>query len=97
MICDQNCFNCPYDDCVAGKGVPKNAGLDQGEKDSRSSYWRNHDKRLAYVREYNNKNIDKSRAYRRKYYQEHREQMIANAKARYRRLKEAENANTGSL
>lgn len=81
MKCSFNCFECPYEDCISEvepeaapkkkrgrKGLPPEE-REQHQKEYRHRYYEEHkEKLLAYIREYNRKNVDtlrvKQRAYR---------------------------------
>ena len=83
-ICDYDCFNCKYADCI-NDGPPK------------SEYWRDYYRRnreavCAKQREYYYRNQDTVRAYQRKYRAENREKVRAQQRAHYAKKKAAEAA-----
>lgn len=77
--CNRDCFNCVYDDCVAGED--RRGDREKARIRARAYYWRHRETILARNRAYREANPD----YHKKYYQKHRERILAKAKARRER------------
>ena len=65
MICDEDCFNCKFPDCVFDK-----------EK-GRQYYQKNKEKIAEYQRRYYQENKEKKVEYQRQYYQRKKSQSLA--------------------
>lgn len=64
----EDCFTCPYDDCISDKSP---VSKKRGRKKLPPEVVRQH--RLAYQRKYNKEHKEKLAAQMKKYYQEHKE------------------------
>lgn len=78
MVCNKDCFNCVYPDCIYnGKG---DSGRKKGELSeaakahkaeyNRQAYWKNREKRLEYQKAYQKAHRAEQNAYMRKRYAE---------------------------
>ena len=65
MICNFDCFNCVYDDCINDRCSY-----------SQEYYDKNRDKIIVHQREYRKKNRDKSSAYQREYRQKNKDKIL---------------------
>ena len=91
IVCDEDCFNCPYPDCVLDKetrsSIAFSRTLDKWCLDGR---WREEQERkgVRYVCAYYYANRESRLAYQRRYYWEHREERIDYQLRRYRGMRE---------
>ena len=69
MICNRDCFNCKFTDCIRGD----HTGRRMSEEAKRK--W------AAYMKQYRAEHKEKLREYHRKYYLAHRETILARTKA----------------
>lgn len=84
--CNNDCFNCQYEDCILEE---------QDFPTGQHGQYKDKEKRKAYMREYFKKNGYKYRKtrteYQANYYAEHKDELLARAKEKYRKQKEANN------
>lgn len=91
MICNMDCFNCPYPDCINnGYATAKEIAIGDVEKSTSTYYSKNKEHCLKVVREYQDRNREKLREYSREYYQKHKKSKKEYQKNRYNTLKDEE-------
>lgn len=77
MICDKDCLNCKYDDCIFDDEERKKRNAYQLEM-----YYKHREKKLAYAKEYREKNKESQRKYHKRYYQLNRDELLRKARER---------------
>lgn len=83
-ICNHDCFNCQYPDCI-NDGSPISGELPEPCKKKLQWSQRNPDKMREYRREYYRKNRDRIRAKTCAYYYSNHERCIAAQRERYKK------------
>lgn len=71
-ICNRDCFNCPYDDCIADEYTLSEA-REMQERDKEHAYYEKSDKekkRFEYCRRYRKEHKEEIAERRRRYYRE---------------------------
>lgn len=77
MICDFDCFNCKFPDCIEDeKNMPK-------EPRTKKIDWDDPEVRKAYMKKYRLKNEERIKALKHEYYKKNREKLIEQAKRNY--------------
>lgn len=81
VVCNRDCFNCIYDDCIEGQHIPKvkpptkkRTSLASMTEEERAEYKR------AYSKAWRDQNKDKVRQHQRTYYARHQDKVAAYAK-----------------
>lgn len=93
-ICNEDCFHCPYSDCIRdGTGTRGEKISSDERKKKRAEYHReryraNRERILAQVHAYYRKNREKIAAKQRERYRANREQILARQNAYYRANRE---------
>ena len=84
-ICDEDCFNCPYPDCINdGMTAGIYQSLDEIEKELLFPRSAQEKKRAAYQRKYREANRDKIAAQQREYREANREKIAAQQREKRR-------------
>lgn len=91
MICNMDCFNCVYPDCINnGYATEKEIAMSEEKKCKPTYYEKNREHCLKVVHEYQDKNREKLREYSREYYKKHSARKKAYARNRYDEVKDEE-------
>lgn len=98
MVCNRDCFNCPYDDCIVDEmteadlleSIELDRSLFSQTKRRRKPATNQNgcsqaelEKRRAYARAYYHKNRHKLNERQKAYYEAHRDEILAKHKAHY--------------
>ena len=89
MICNMDCFNCIYPDCINnGRETKSERTMKKVDKEKKkdSYYQRNREKCLAKVKEYRSKHSEWVKEYQKEYYRRNAEEKKEYRKRRYREL-----------
>lgn len=86
--CNNDCFNCIYDDCILTDAdlqekPKKKYKMSEKAKEHYKEYQKKYQR--EHARKYYLKYIDKVKERHKKYYEEHREKIIEQVKANYRK------------
>lgn len=85
MVCNKDCFNCPYNDCI----LPDKAHLSPYNPEAKKNYYQaNKVARIAYQRAYNKNHKDRSKKRWASMTEEQKEIERAKARERYRKRHE---------
>ena len=86
MMCNMDCFHCPYPDCTNNSMETKKEKAMRVETENKSRqlrwYYANREKVLARQKEYNDAHKEERSAYHKKYYEKNREKLIASESER---------------
>lgn len=94
MECQNDCLNCPFDDCRKTEKKYRSEESKERQRQANREWKKNHPEKVA---EYNRKQSTKPeviayrRAYYKKYYQEHKEEYKIRAEHLRKRKKAAKN------
>lgn len=86
MICNMDCFNCPYDDCIRGE---KACTAHYNPEAKKKYYQENRTARIAYQTAYNAKHKDRAKKRWASMTEEQKQAEYAKARERYRKRKES--------
>lgn len=87
-ICNEDCFHCPYSDCIRDRAGAQGKKLSSDElKKKRVEYHReryraNRERILAQIHAYYRTHREKITAHQREYYRVHREEILARKRKR---------------
>ena len=85
MICNKDCFNCPYNDCI----LPDKAHFSPYNPEHKKNYYReNRTAKIAYQTAYNAKHKDRSKKRWASMTEEQKQAEYAKERERYRKRKE---------
>ena len=89
IICDEDCFNCKFDDCIMSDPYVGRKSLYENPQDYSREYYEAHKEKIRkQKREYYKAKKQKMNKQRREYYEKHREEEKANRKKYYQANKE---------
>lgn len=87
-ICNEDCFHCPYSDCIRDRAGAQGKKLSSDERKKkrveyhRERYRANRERILAQIHAYYRTHREKITAHQREYYRVHREEILARKKKR---------------
>ena len=89
MICNMDCFNCPFPDCINdGKETKSERTMKKVDKEKKkdSYYQRNREKCIAKVKEYRSAHSERVKEYQKEYYRRNAEEKKLYAKKHHQEL-----------
>lgn len=87
MVCNMDCFNCKFSDCINDELEP---APEKRDRIPGSYYDRNRDERIAYQKKYNEEHKEEQKKYQMEYYKRHSDKKKEASKDNYqlRKLKD---------
>lgn len=94
-ICNKDCFNCPYIDCIYDEEVDEKKAM---RRETQKRYYeKNKERWQAYKREWYEKNKEHCREQKREWYRKNKEKKLAYGKQHYLENKEIKNKRVVAL